>query len=142
MYYGPILHIQFFIIRHAALPKHRSLYCGSHTQTAVFRHRFRSRCRGTDREIGSKASIWWGLCVVNIHFWCLGEEKSHIPYFKTRPQDKRGYNQRGLEDEAAPHTASELTSMEHVNWRSPGRRKSFCRVAVVGAGWMDDALVA
>jgi len=31
----------------------------------------------------------------------LGEEKSHIPYFKTKPQDKRGFIQRGLEDENA-----------------------------------------
>jgi len=94
MYYGPILHTQFFKIRHAASPKHRSLYCGPLTQTAVFQHRFRSRCRGTDRETGSKASIWSGLCVVNIHFWCLCEEKSHIPYFKTKPPEKRGYHQK------------------------------------------------
>ena len=79
--------------------RRRSLYCGPLTQTAVFRHSFRSRCRGTDRETSSKASLWSGLCVVNIHFWYLCEEKSHIPYFQTKPQDKRGNIQRALEDE-------------------------------------------
>jgi len=103
---------------------HRSLYCGPLTQTAVFRHRFRSRCRGTDRETGSKASIWSGLCVVNIHFWCLGEEKSHIPYFKTKPQDKRGYIQRALEDElgtSVPRPGAKGRITFH-QLRSPGSK--------------------
>ena len=105
MYYGQNPMFEFCKIRHAVSPKHRSLYCGPLTQlvclyqTPVIGHRFLSRCRGTDRETGSKASLWSGLCVVNIHFWYLCEEKSHIPYFKTKPQDKRGNIQRALEDE-------------------------------------------
>ena len=39
------------------------------------------------------------MCVVYIHFWCLGGEKSHIPYFKTKTPGKKGYFKRGLEDE-------------------------------------------